>query len=420
MSPQTLTDDSPPPAEPAPPTPAETAPEASRPRRTVREMQIALEAARSLAAASPQTSTTAEQGRAGLESEERGGADRSHAAPGHDALEGNSPVTPPIVAPAPAPTPDATTASSPPEPWVPDHDGPVSLTGVAAPRRSVRRTVAQPDKAARRPTPKRQPTRPGKSLTPPPETAARAAASPPLILAVPACGGAGATTVAVLLAAGLAPAAGAALLAPGDNRGAAAARSGAEGGNTDALSQWATRPAGALSIDTPGVAVAYAGQTPFLVAGARRGLDDHALSVETATRLIDAARAATRTALVVDWATASLPIALGSAHTHVIVVAPTTSPGLLAAEYTVQQLEHTQLAHASLSLITVDVRGRAARRAGRAALARLRALNLPTAAVPFDPALADEPAVHWPSLRPSTRTAVFAGLTQLLQREDTP
>ena len=71
-----------------------------------------------------------------------------------------------------------------------------------------------------------------------------------------------------------------------------------------------------------------------------------------------------------------------------------------------------------MSLLTIDVRGRAPRRPGRAALARLRALRIPIAGVPYDRALADDPRIHWPSLRPRTRAAIFTALTQMLQRED--
>jgi hypothetical protein len=103
---------------------------------------------------------------------------------------------------------------------------------------------------------------------------------------------------------------------------------------------------------------------------------------------------------------------------HAVVVAPTSLLGLLDAEYTVDQLEAARPEHTTLSLLTIDMRGRPPRRPSRAALARLRALRIPTTGVPYDPALADAPRIHWPSLRPRTRAVIFTVLTQLLQRED--
>ena len=247
-----------------------------RPRLTVREMQIALDAARSLA--SPvQRAPRFPAGVCRLTSAPRGAAwIAATPPPVHDALEGNSPVTAPIVAPplalAAAPDTPAVDPQAEHEPWLPEHDGPVSLTGIAAPRtRTVRRAAARPDKAARRPATKL--TRPGRPRPQrsDPALAAAAAAAPPRIIVVPACGGAGATTTAVLLAAGLAPACGAILLAGGPDRGALAIRSNAEGGDPAALAEWARQhPRRPLRIDTPGVAIGTSGQDDLVVAASSR------------------------------------------------------------------------------------------------------------------------------------------------------
>jgi hypothetical protein len=122
--------------------------------------------------------------------------------------------------------------------------------------------------------------------------------------------------------------------------------------------------------------------------------------------------------VLLDWSClAPLPERVWVAATHVLIVAPATSPGLLDAEYLVQGLAGAPES-APLSVITVDVRGRSPRRAGRAALARLKALDLPVAALPYDPALADDPRVRWPTLRRRTRSAVAATLTHVLHERD--
>ncbi len=419
MSPQTLADET---VELA----AVVEPERSsrpRPRLTVREMQIALDAARSVASPGPARPQVPSGGVPPGERTERGGMDRSHAAPCHDALEGNSAVTAAIAAPplavTAAPDTPAVDRQAEHEPWLPEHDGPVSLTGIAAPRtRAVRRAAARPDRAARRPATK---SRPAKAATMAPALAAAAAAAPPpRIIVVPACGGAGATTTAVLLAAGLAPACGAVLLAGGPDRGTLAIRSNAEGGDPAALTEWARQhPRRPLRIDTPGLAIGTSGQDDLVVAASGRRPGQDPLTADTALALLSSA-AATRAAVVLDWGRPPDPVpdSVWAAATSVVVVAPATSPGLRDAEYTVEQIQVARPERASLSLLTVDVRGRAPRRCGRAALARLRALRLPVAALPHDAALADHPGVRWPSLRPRTRAAVLAALTQLLHRED--
>jgi hypothetical protein len=403
MSPYVLADEPVTAVEQDPGTEPDLAPPA-RPRLTVREMQIALDAARSLAHSGHTGTQVPSRECPPREGTERGGADRSHAAPCHDALEGSSSVPPAIR-----------------EPWLPERDGPVSLTEVAAPRtHSVRRAAAaRPDKAPRGPSARQRPSRPGKAATIAPELAAAVAADPPRIVVVPACGGAGATTTAVLLAAGLAPACGAILLAGGPDRGSLAVRSNAEGGDLDALTASAREhPHQPLQIDTPGVAIGTSGQDRLVVAAESRRREQPPLTAASGAVLLTAATA-TGASVVLDWCTSDpVPDSVWAAATCTVVVAPATSPGLLDAEYTIDELGAARPAHARLRLVTIDVRGRAPRRAGRAALARLRALRIPVAAVPFDPALADDPRVHWPSLRPRTRAAVLTALTQMLQRED--
>jgi hypothetical protein len=389
---------------------------APQPRLTVREMQIALDAARSQLG-QPQRVSAPET--------ERGGGDRSPAAPCHDALEGSSSVTPPILAPPPTTEPAARPRGTNPwptngEPWLPDHDGPVSLTGLAAPRtRSARRSAqAQPDRSARQPAPRR-PTRPAKAASIGAELAAAISAHPPRIAVVPACGGAGATTSAVLLASALAQARDAVLLAGGHDRGSLTLRSNAEGGDLDGLAAWVREhPGQPLRRDSPGLATA-AGLDRLLIAAEGRGPESAApIGLATVAALLTAA-AATHAAVVLDWCTTGpVPGRLLAGTTHLVVVAPATRPGLLDAEYTVEQLAAARPGYAVLSLLTVDVRGRAPRRGSRAALARLRALDIPVVRVPYDPTLADDPRVSWGSLRPRTRAAVATALAKLMQRED--
>ena len=351
-----------------------------------------------------------------------GGADRSRAALCHDdALEGLPPVTPPIVASEPVPNDarpsaerqTATHDGDRPEPWLPAHDGPVSLTGVAAPRtRTVRRSTATLDKASRRPS-KPRPASGNKAAVLDPALAAAAAAAPPRILIVSACGGSGATTAAVLLGAALAPAVATVLVAGGADRGALAVRADAHGGDVDQIAAWsATRPEQRRALPD-GTATADAGTGRVNVAAA--GRDEHGHLDPAAACNVFTTLAAHGWAGVLDWSSAALPPRQAfAAATHVLVTAPATSPGLLDAEYALEALQAALPASMPLSLLTVDVRGRNPRRAGRAALARLRALQLPITPLPYDPALADEPRVHWPALRPRTRTAVTSALSQLL------
>ena len=418
MSPHTLADE--PNAVDGQPTTAPAPGSTPQPRLTVREMQIALDAARSRL-------TQPDADRAITEEAEGGGADRSHAAPCHDALEGSSSMTVPIVA-LPYPTEPAPTsrgrnaAPTSGEPWLPDHDGPVSLAGIAAPRtRSARRSSpARPDKSARRPSASK-PDRPAKAAKIGAELAAAISGNPPRIAVVPACGGAGAITSAVLLAAALAQARAAVLLAGGHDRGSLALRSNADGADLEALAAWTREhPDQPLRRDSPGLAIGTgAGGDRLLVAAQGRDAETAApVGLATVAALL-AAATATHASVVLDWCTGiPVPDRLLAAATHLVVVAPATSPGLLDAEYAVEQLEATRPRHTALSLLTVDVRGRAPRRAGRAALARLRALDIPVGRLPYDPTLADAPRVSWPSLRPRTRAAVSTALTQLLQRED--
>jgi len=166
------------------------------------------------------------------------------------------------------------------------------------------------------------------------------------------------------------------------------------------------------------VAIGTSGYDRLLVAAESRRLQQGPLTAGVAVALLTAA-AVTRAAVVLDWCTREpVPGRVWDTAPHAVVVAPTSSAGLLDAEYTVDQLEAARPEHATVSLLTIDVRGRPPRRAGRAALARLRALPIPTTVLPYDPALADDPRVYWPSLRPRTRAAIFTALTQTLQRED--
>lgn len=398
------------------------------PRLTVRELQLAIEAARGLAGRGSRVATAPASG-AG-----EGGADRSRAALCPDALEGNQPETPPIVAPLAAasialtaelPAADHPGAVSPsaqrrsrPEPWLPEHDGPVSLAGAAAPRtRTVRRTAATPEKAARRPA-KQTTSRRSQVAALDPALAAAAASAPPRLIVMAACGGAGATTATVLLAAALAQATGVLVVASGDDRGKLSLRANSSGGDVAALTAWtAAHPGQALHTSTPGMGTGDAGTDQLIVAAAGRDDPGRSFDADTAAALA-AAAAPTPASVLLDWSTPTPPPhQLWSSAKHVLVVAPATSAGLLDVVYLVQSLEATKPERIPLSVLTVDVRGRAPRRAGRAALSRLQALRLQVTALPYDPALADDPRVHWPSLRRRTRTAVVAALTTVVHAD---
>lgn len=431
MSPQSLTDDERVDHLATTPAPVPVVPEAAEPaedpRLTVRELQLAIKAARGLAGRGSRPDTAAAPGGG------EGGADRSRAALCPDALEGNPPETPPIVAPphpasidlpAEPPAADRQPAGSPAterrraEPWLPEHDGPVSLAGAVAPRtRTARRSAATLDKAARRPVnPGPSPRTQVAALDP--ALAAAAVSAPPRLIVLAACGGAGATTTTVLLAAALAQATGVLVVASGPDRGSLSLRANSSGGDVAALAAWTIahrdQP---LHTSTPGMGTGNAGTDRLIVAAEGRDDPGRPFDADTAAALAMSA-AFTPASVLLDWSEPSPPPRqLWTSTTHALVVAPATSPGLLNAEYLVQTLEAAKPAQIPLIVLTVDVRGRAPRRTGRAALARLQALRLPVAALPYDPALANDPRVHWPLLRRRTRSAVLAALTTVVHAD---
>lgn len=358
--------------------------ERMRQRLTVREMQIALDAARTVASGSADADPCAQPGTGIVDTVDAGSA-----------ADSRNPRS---------------------EPWLPEHDGPVSLAGATAPCiRTARTATATRGGAASRPEARRTTDRVPTTAALDPTLASAAVAAPPRLVVVPACGGAGASTATVLLAAALAPVTGALLIAGGADRGSLCVRADAHGGDIAALTAWAAGHAGQpLRPTTPGLARGDAGTGPLGVAAAGRDDSGRPFDPDIASALL-AAPAPTRTAVLLDWSCVEvLPEQVCTGATHLLVVAPATSPGLLDAEYLVQSLAAAVRESASLSVLTVDVRGRSPRRAGRAALARLRALDLPLAALPYDPALADDPRVRWPMLRRRTRTAVVATLTHVL------
>jgi hypothetical protein len=380
-------------------TKTQTAPAATiRPRIPTRDLLAAIQQARRTA---------------GLEEE---------IAAAHPPVEEGDAIVPPLAPEANAPTTDlAARPTSPPDsrqPWLPERDGPVSLAGVAAPRAHIRtgpRTVATPDKAARRPTRERKPAAPARTPPLDAELAAAATKSPPRLIVVAACGGAGATTLTVLMAAALAAKPGALVVTAGPDRGALSARSNAAGGDLAALAEWIRQhPRAGLQSGTPGLTSGDAGTGPMVLATPSRDLDGTHLDAADAAAVL-AAAAPSAAAVLVDWRCAlPLPEQLWSVATHAMVVAPYTTLGLLDAEYTVQAIESAAPGGAALSVAAVDVSGGGPRR-GRAALARLRAHGVPVTTVARDPTLAADPRVHWPSLRPRTRAAVTATLTQALR-----
>src|SRR5437763_387144 len=90
----------------------------------------------------------------------------------------------------------------------------------------------------------------------------------------------------------------------------------------------------------PGRTSRPAGTDRLLVAAAARGPENAPpIGLATVAALLTAA-GATHASVVLDWCSAGpLPDRLLAATTHLVVVAPATSPGLLDAEYTVEQLK---------------------------------------------------------------------------------
>lgn len=391
------------------------------PRLTVREMQIALEAAHTLAAANAAAARTARA----VAGDDPGAHAEMIQAEGDltgsrsdDALDASAPPSTSAVPAthAAAAVDGGDDADSSRGPWLPEHDGPVSLAGISVPRtRPIRRQVAVVDSAGRRPTqgPARR-MKPARA-----ELQARAAlgaAPAPRIVIHAACGGAGATTLTVLLAAAAADLDAVVLAGPAD-RGALSLRAGAEGGDLAALAQWALSCGGApLTAATPGLGTAVVGEARLRVVAATAQAPALLACREMAALLAAAQRSPLPALLdcsvelvagVSDWAT------------HIVIAAPHSTTGMLAAEAAAAVICEQIPRTARLAVATVDVAGRAPRRAARAAAARLQSLHLPTVAIPFDARLTDNPHVAWTSLRPRTRSAVCAGLTHLITGKET-
>jgi hypothetical protein len=304
--------------------------------------------------------------------------------------------------------------------WVPAHDGPVSLAGVPPPRRVAavgRRPVPRP-----RPGP-RAPGVPGGSgprgmTRLEPTLTARLAAAPPRLLVVGACGGAGATTVTVLLGAALAPLTGAVLLAGVSDHGALRVRANAtdhervtERAGTGPELLTGCRLAGA-DVGVAGLAVAQADREDSLSDVNSRGGGDSGGGGSGAALLVGAAEAGA--AVLLDWpCRAGVPFGMWATLTAVVVVAPSTAPGMLAAERVSDRFRAGAPPGTPVGLLIVEVHGRRGRVA-RGSRARLRALGLSVAELPYDPALAREPRICWPRLRARTRGAVHAAVTRLL------
>lgn len=403
-----------------------------RPRLTVREMQIALEAARSVAFDDPASPTRSGSGdrdvatgldaavdAAGRATEVGGRTDRGENGAAAAALDESPRRSVTVDAAEPAlgewvAMTDAAQSGGDAGPWLPDHDGPVSLTGVTTPRtRSVRREQAIVEKPSRRAA---GPARVRAGDAGRAERVARAAlaaaTAPARVAVIGACGGSGATTLAVLLAAAGRPRGGAVVLAGRHDRGALSTRAGSDAGDLAAVTAWANEHnPGAIDANTPGVGPATIGDAWLFVAGPAAHSPPGA--GPGLSRAVLAAAGRTPQLAVLDCPDDGWELATEWA-THVVVVAPRTITGLLAGEQSVAALGEQLDEQARLCVAIVDVLGRAPRRAGRAAATRLSALRLPTVAIPYDQALTDHPQVSWSGLRPRNRTAVCAALTQLI------
>lgn len=331
---------------------------APRPRLSVREMQLALEAARAFA---PTLETVPADVRS-------------------------------------ADVPDVDTE------WQPEHDGPVSLTDAAVPQRRPRTT-------------------PRREATPRVIGTRRAAASPAIpddlvtqlrhgpqrLVLVGACGGAGTTTATVLFAGAIAPVGPGLVVSAGMDAGSLVIRASLRDVDVDAFAASSLEPA---LLDRAGIGYSDVGTGEFRGVGCAPIEGSSALPQCVLDSLMNADVPAH---VLIDWPARSGAPSLAAPPSSVLVIAPRTTNGLLAAEL----LLHALLDNASVQthLVVIDTTGRAPRRAGRAALARLRSFGIGVSHLPYDRALADDPRVRWDALRPRTRTAVYAALTAIT-RED--
>lgn len=294
--------------------------------------------------------------------------------------------------------------------WVPERDGAVSLAGLAAPRRVVRN---QRSAVLERPASEAPATRRG--AMPGEGECARGrelltVGAAPRIAVLGACGGSGATTVAALLGLTFAGSAGTAV-AVGARQGHDLSLAHRLDVHADVgeLSHWLGDGDEPMCAGTPGVGLLSSDGSRLLVGGT------DASGVVSPAALLRSA-VASGDPVVVD---AGLPWEAGAAEalsfsTHVVLVAPQTVTGLLAAESAADDLTG---AGNSVCLVTVDVWGRRPDRAGRAALARLSAFDVTVCRLPYDRHLAQSPAVSWSALSGSARAAVW-NLTYSLLSED--
>ena len=395
----------------------------ARQRLTVHEMQVALAAARTLASPEQAGST------ASIDSAE---APRGHTGRGHqddilemDLLDTDAETRAGAQTPA-GPDPRVPQVGAGNEPWLPEHDGPVSLAGAAAPRAPQRRTPARIDATSRATRPARKAAKPHAVIV-----LARdrlADCRPPRLVLLPAAGGGGGSSLAVLLASALAPVHGALIVGPAGDAGALSARAGAVDGDWDLLAVTARRPGGLHADDTghvgTGLGYVDTGEAIVLVAApTRRTMTCGVRTAPSDMRSEEDVLAAAlrfRQAVVVDcpdlWS--SFTQQALAAATHVAVIAPQTPAGLVDTDFAVHLAEAQAPAGVSMVVVAVDVRGRVKSRATRAALSRARALPAPVMSVPFDPRLADATGVDWLSLRVRTQAAVMAVLTQSLLGKD--
>src|SRR5580765_3249016 len=284
--------------------------------------------------------------------------------------------------------------------WLTERDGVVSLTSAVSPRR-LPRTVARPAPSRVRASRQGPTAVPRRSIA---DAEARLQCHPAPKLAVLSAGGGGSTTLTGLLAAAAAPVWSTIAISSPTDDGALNSRVGAD------ATDWAGVVAGLGDEDEldPGELGAVAvGNAAFRVAAIGRGSTTGQLD---ASRVL-AAAGRSSSALVLDCPDLHGPFterALAMA-THVVVVAPHSPAGLLAAEYAVElaALDGTR----PTVVACIDIQRRARTRACRAALSRARAMPAPVVTVPFDSRLADATAVRWPAIRPRTQAAVMAVLT---------
>lgn len=366
---------------------------AARRRLSVSDLKAAVLAAHD----SPDAGPAPVRGSAVQSGAERGGA-------GGDA--GRSVVTPTRPSPADAD----------PEQWLPDHDEPVSLADLPAPRRRAGTRAPESDLPVRRSGP---PSRPYRAAPRDRRLAdgIRTAGNVRIAL-LGAAGGAGTTTAATLVALALtcAHSSVVSLATSEADNGALGVRWGVDGLDLAEIAQHVRSPRATLGPAAPGVATRSIDSAEVVVAGEVRSPGEHHWRPQDVGPMLAAAeRSAVPVVIDAGRPTELTTREVLASATHILLVAPRTVAGLLAAEFSIEDLAaRFEIAPGALGLLVNDTYGRTPGRRARAAMTRLDALDLPRFDLPFDRSLREGPALEWTSLASSTRTGALTVLTHLL------